>query len=269
MMILLLSTLLSTSYLVASEQYQYKVQQQSQQFYKRQDQLKFLKEKMNLEQLEFIEIGVELSGIVYDEKLQAVDIENKIQQMKSVLEDVTLYSKIYEMGDANALRKTTYEDATQEAIIEREDKNWQYTFSLKNQKDIHQNTYYNLKIVGGSDVRYIDQLRNKGYEQLEAWQVTPKETIYFKAIMPGALSQVESIQIKEKLFKNLEAKSTNAYQDDLVETTYAYYGYTPYIKDYIVEADGKKSNMQVAFKYDELQDQTELIIAFPFYNEPF
>ena len=239
MIILLISVLLSASCLVASEQYSYKAYHgQSPKLNHKQDQLAFLKEKMNLNQLELVEVGVELSGIVYNEKLQGADIENKKEQMKRLLE------------------KNEEKDG--------------YTFSVKNQEDIHYNTYYNLKIVGSSDTVSMDQLRNQAYAQLEAWQVIPKETTYFKAILKGeALDQEEGSKIKEALFKGLKAKSTNFYQDDRVTTTYAYYGYTPYIEDYIVEADGKKSNMQIIFKYNELLSQTELIIAFPFYNEPF
>lgn len=267
---ILLSVLLGTSYLVAAEQYLYKAYDgQSQQFYKRQDQLQFLKEKIELESLEILEVGVELSGVIYDEKLQVGDIEDKMQQMESSLERHANHSKHYEIEEDNALRSNTYLNNILEDSIEKIGQGYQYTFSLKNQKDIHYNTYYTLKLVGGADVSYIDQLRNKGYEQLQAWHVAPKETIYFKAIIPGVLSEEDTTQIKQQLFHNLEAKTTNFYQDDLVETTYAYYGYTPYIEDYITEADGQKSNVQVGFKYDELKDQTELIIAFPFYNQPF
>lgn len=269
MLSILVSVFLCISYLEAAEQYAYKSQKQSHEIYERQDQLQFLKDKIELEPLEILEVGVELSGVVYDEKLQASNIEDKVEQMQSILEMSAMYSKRYEIEEANALRNNTYPNDIVEDYIEKSSEGYQYTFSLKNQKDIHYNTYYNLKIVGGADVSYIDQLRNKGYGQLQAWHTATKETIYFKAIMPGALSQEETTQIKQELFHNLEAKNTNFYQDDLVETTYVYYGYTPYIKDYIVEADGQKSNVQVGFKYDELQDQTEIIIAFPFYNQPF
>lgn len=266
----MLSILLSASYLVAAEHYDTRAHHQSNEPSQQQDQIEFLKEKINLEQIHYIEVGVALSGIVYDEKLQSVDLEKKTEEIACILEEASTYTRSYGISDSKLSKsRTSLIDTTEVATVENSGEDWRYTFSVKNQKDIHQNTYYDLKIVGGSEVEYIDQLRNRGYEQFKMWQVTPKETIYFKGFIPGALSKTDSIQIKDRLFHRLDAKETNFYQDDLIETTYAYYGYTPYIKAYIVEADGQKSNMQISFKYNELQDQTELIIAFPFYNQPF
>lgn len=242
-MTLLLSMILGASYLVAECHEMVIYEPMSYSLEEHSNKLEFLKSKIQIDEMREIEVGVSLSGIAYDEPLQAIEIEKKIEEMNSALEESARLAQSPETH---------------------------YTFSLKNQKDIHQNSYYNLTLIGKDlDITYIDQLRNTGYDKLKTWHIASKETIYFKGWLSGALSQEETKEMKDKLFETLEVKATNQYQDDLVETTCAYYGYTPYINDYITEADGQKSNVQVGFKYDELQNQTELIVAFPFYNQPF
>lgn len=262
----LLSMLLSVGYLSAAEHQDIKKN-----LFNRENILTFIEEKIALEQIHYTEVGVALSGIVYDENLKLECITKKQEEMAEALEENQVALKYLSNSKEEKLlpsKTIVYESGIQRGTIENSGADWYYSFVLKNQKDIHRNAYYTLKLVG-ADSTYIEALRQKGYDQLIAWEVMPRETFYFKGIIEGPLTKKAANGLKETILNHLKARETNFYQDDLNEATYAYYGYTPYIEEYIIEADRQKSNMQISFKYNELEDQTELIIAFPFYNEPF
>lgn len=256
---IIVSALLSATYIFAIDHYDTMPKQ-----------LTFLKDKLNMEEVHYTEVGVELSGIVYDESLELMDLQNKQYEMAEQLAHTKECSKLCKVSHSDLSKKTIdMVNQVKQAEVENSDEGWQYTFTLKNQKDTHENSYYYLKIVGGEDMQRMDILRNRGYDQFKAWHINTKETIYFKGFISGILSEEERKQLKDQLLQNLSAKETNSYQDDLNETTCAYYGYTSYIKGYMIEADGQKTNVQISFKYDEIRNETDIIIAFPFYNDPF
>lgn len=256
---IILSALLSATYIFAIDHYDTMPKQ-----------LAFLKDKISIEEVHYTEVGVELSGIIYDEELNLMDLQNKQYEMAEQLAHTNECSKLCQVTHLDLSKKTMdIENQVKKVEIENSGEGWEYLFTLKNQKDIHENSYYYLKITGVEDMQHMDILRNRGYNQFKAWHVKAKETIYFKGFIVGLLSEEERTQLKDQLLQNLSAKETNSYQDDLNETTCAYYGYTPYIKDYMVEADGQKTNVQISFKYDETRNETDIIIAFPFYNDPF
>ena len=256
---IIVSALLSATYIFAIDHYDTMPKQ-----------LAFLKDKISIEDVHYTEVGVELSGIIYDEGLEFMDLQNKQYEMAEQLAHTNECSKLCQVTHSD-LSKQTIDVASQvkKAEVENSGEGWQYIFTLKNQKDIHENSYYYLKITGAEDIQHMDILRNRGYDQFKAWHVKSKESIYFKGFMVGSLSEEERTQLKDQLLQNLNAKETNSYQDDLNETTCAYYGYTPYIKEHVVEVDGQKTNLQISFKYDETRNETDIIIAFPFYNDPF
>ena len=234
------------------------------------EHLAFLKDKVSIEEVRYTEIGVELLGILYNEELELMELQNKQYEIAEQLAHTEECSKLCKVSHSDLSQKTIDRtDQVRQAEVQDSGLGWEYSFTLKNQKDTHENSYYHLKIVGGEDIGRLDVLRNRGYEQFKAWHIKAKETIYFKGFIEGALSEEKRNDLKEQLLQNLDAKETNVYRDDMNDSTCAYYGYTSYIEDYVMEADGQKSNMQISFKYDEICDETDIIIAFPFYNQPF
>ena len=256
---MIISAILSVTYIFAMDRYETMPRQ-----------LAFLKDKISIEEVHYTEVGVELSGIIYNEKMGLMDLQNKQYEMAEQLAHTNECLEPCQVAHSD-LSKKTLDMTSQIKKVElaNSGEGWQYEFTLKNQKDIHENSYYYLKITGEEDIQHMDILRSRGYDQFKAWGVKSKESIYFKGFRMGLLSKEERNQLKDQLLQNLSAKETSSYQDDLNETTCAYYGYTPYVKDHVVEADGQKTNVQISFKYDETRHETDIIIAFPFYNDPF
>lgn len=257
--IMIVMALLSVTYIFAIDRYD-----------TMPEKLAFLKEKLSIEAVDYTEVGVELEGVIYDEKLEVSDLQNKQDELAMQLAHTSECSKLCKISHTELSNRTMdIGEQVKQGEVECKSDLWQYTFTLRNQEDIHENSYYHLKIIGGEEMKSLDMLRNRGYEQFKEWKVKTKETIYFKGFIADELTKEERSQIKNQLLENLGAKETNYYEDDLTQTTCAYYGYTSYIKAYTVDAEGQKTNVQISFKYDEIYQRTDVIVAFPFYNEPF
>ena len=228
-----------------------------------------LLDKVAFDEVTYKEIGVEFSGIQYEMPQDRITLAHMNEEMDAMLAHNTDCSKLCQIPHSHlATTAINEENNILQVTSYDSDEDWEYTLTLKNQKDIHYNTYYCLEITG-TDIPKLDTLRARGKAQLEDWNVDVSESIYFVGTIEGPISKEEEKSIAQKCFKNLSADETSYYEDDLSASTCAYYGYTPWIKEYVKENNHEKTNMQVSFKYNDELNQTEMIIAFPFYNLPF
>lgn len=234
------------------------------------DKVQQLSEQISIPELKVTEVGVELSGIYYGEKLE---LQNLMIRQNEVLEalahevDCSKLCQVFHYIPAT----TSIEEKENQIKVTAANKSddTPYYLMIKNQKDKGYNTYYDLKLTGMSSLAQLDMRRSRAKELLKSWKVKPKESIYFKGEIEGELLDEERLTIAETLLKQLKGKMTNTYQDDRNNETVAYYGYTKEIADYIEESNGVKTNIQISFIYSETARNTECIIAFPFYNAPF
>lgn len=234
------------------------------------NKISYLFEQVALSNIEMTEVGIELSGIRYKDELDQDTIEYQNDSMVRALAHEKECSKLCQIDHCNLVSTKLQKDTNGIQIRSYDnEENGTYIFTIKNQKDIHYNTYYDLKITGIKDIMQLDNLRNRGREQFNRWHIQPKESIYFKGCIAGVLSKQKEEVIVRLIMNQLNAKSIDYYEDDLVGSTCAYYGYTNKVDDYIEEPDGTMLNMQVSFNYNDEKDETDIVIAFPFYNTPF
>lgn len=234
-----------------------------------QNQLKAVFHKIEDEQIQYKEIGVILNGISYNNPLtnEELSVINKeiIDNLSHDLECHTHCSKEHDVPRSTVVENEI--DVKQMWSYLNEDK-WNVEVNIKNQEDKNFNTYLTIK-SSGTDISMLDMLRNRALSSYKDLKMTPKETIYFKGEIRDKLTEDTMETLAHQLLEQLEAKKTNVYIDDLMPTTRVYYGYTKAFKGEVIEQSGEKSNVQVGFKYNEELNKTEVIIAFPFYNEPF
>ena len=228
-----------------------------------------LKQSVILEGFELEQVEVILSGIKYDEQLTDTSLTQKGEEMVMSLAHDVNCSRLCKLVHQGLVTSDLNKNDEYLQLVATYEGDNHYEFTMKNQKDIHYNTYYKLVISGKDDLEDLDQLRMYGYDQLKRWDIAPKEYITFSGTIDHLMTEDEMIQQKDKILKQISGKETNYYEDGLEGRTVAYYGYTKLVDDYIVEADGQKSNVQITFIKDEITHQTKFIIAFPFYNEPF
>lgn len=232
--------------------------------------IEWLSQQIAQDDIEYTEVGIALTGKIYNESFSGIAVGNKLEEMQEALSHESDCSKLCKIvhPERGAIVMQVTEESRQGSLSAGV-ADLEYQFTVKNQKDIHDNSYYDFKMTGIKEITLLDALKDRAEDLLKSWGIKAKESIYFKGFTVGPLTEEERSQVRTNLFTNLKAKETNYYEDDLSQTTCAYYGYTPYINDYIKEENGNKTNVQLSFKYDELTNQTQVIIAFPFYNEPF
>ncbi len=258
-LIILITLVLSTSYIFGIDYYD-----------RKEIKVKTLYEKVALADVTYTEISSSFRGIKENESLNKSELgfkhgqivhelahEENCSKLCTQIHSVYCESEFIEEEEAREIRVAWRETATP------------YRLSIKTQKDIGYNTYYKIEIKGLEDTRQIDHLRSRTMQLLEKWDVKSKETLYFKGTIQGSINRGERQALVNNLLEKLNAKETGYYQNDYSEDTEAYYAYTKAIKDYILDQDNKKTNIQINFSYNEIQHKTHMIIAFPFYNESF
>ncbi len=210
-------------------------------------------------------------GYTYIFAIQNIDIEKVAQLYK----EVSVPGITYEKVDVNIKGITENKQLSQQEITEMKKVCYErmihstYKLAIKGEERSPNTTTYNMQIQGLQDIAGIDNMRNKAISLFKEWDTNPKETISFIGYISGQLCRGEKQNYKAQLLKSLNSKLVDYYQDDYNPTTEAYYGYTPMIQEYTRTAQGDKVNVQITFTYNEVTKQTQVIIAFPFYNAPY
>lgn len=251
-------TLLSISYIMAVEVYDI-----------RDHKIETLSRQLESQGIDYTEVEITLTGIGYDQDFSKDEIHTMDNDMIRELAHEEECSKLC-CAPHCTLAQTSYDEQGEIKQIETNDSGleWAYEFKIKDQEDLHHNAYYTLTLTG-RNMAHLDTLRSRGIAQLKRWHVVPKESICFRGLIDNKLTKKEEMQIRNELFKNLNAHRTGYYEDDREASTCAFYGYTGEIDEYIEDAKGKKSNVQLSFSFNEEMGQTELLAAFPFTNTPF
>lgn len=256
-MSILLMIALCASYIFAKEMYKTMPNEVSR-LYKRIDTQDIVYEK----------IGIELSGIQKSEALNQEELQKMNGELVTSLttnEDNVAVQEVRGEGINTSFRQ---EKDFIEVKTFNDEQQIQYNFSIKNQKDISYNTYCKISIVG-KDVSKLDGIVSGGKAKLKEWISDIHESIYFIGHIEGKISAQEGRELVSNIFKAFSTEYKDYYEDDLNDSTYVYYGYTPYFDGFIKGKGNMKMNIQVGFKYNDEVNQTEVIIAFPLYNLPF
>ncbi|OGO82319.1 MAG: hypothetical protein A2Y18_03920 [Clostridiales bacterium GWD2_32_19] len=75
----------------------------------------------------------------------------------------------------------------------------------------------------------------------------------------GDMDKNKKVQFADKVFKSIKARKIDSFETDNI---YSAYGYTSYIKDFIIQAKNKV-NVNLAMRYNSYEDKTYLYIATP------
>lgn len=128
---------------------------------------------------------------------------------------------------------------------------------LKNPK---QYITYNVTFYNNVDavLEYKEQIE-KIFEDLG---VEPTSNIYLSGTMEGKLDKDTICNMTDKIFDKLNAEKVQ--EIDFCDS-YTVYGYSEEIKQALME-NGRKVNVNIAFSYDEVNNQTKIHLAIPLIN---
>lgn len=144
-----------------------------------------------------------------------------------------------------------------------------YKLTVASQNKSDSNTKYSFSISSSKDIELLDCRRDRLISFLLRQDVTPIENIYFEGKIVGDVDDSVKKQIATKVLNKLGSNINGTYKSDVSETTMAYYGYTKEYDNYISDSNGKRSNVEINFSYDENDNTTDYIVAFPFCNKTY
>lgn len=128
-----------------------------------------------------------------------------------------------------------------------------------------ENSNYLTTEVAIEDAKEILILKEQLENVLEEKGIQVESSLYVHGDFEKLLSRSEKNAIEKKLISILEAKVVLQYKDEYSDTIYAY---SPLLSDYY-ERDGERINIQIILNYNDSGKNTQLYLAFPFYNESY
>lgn len=237
---------------------------------KGESQVASLYKAVSVKGITYEQIEVNVRGITENKQLPIEEVMAKERACNEILSHTKECSKLCTLthpinGEVEVLAEDNYVSATTGDTQNMST----YTLTIKSEERNPDTTTYNMKIQGLQDIATLDNMRNKSIDLFEEWETNPNETISFVGYIDGQLDTAQKQNYKTQILKSLNARFVAYYQDDYNPTTQAYYGYTPLVKEYTTTTQGAKANTQITFTYNEILNQTQIIVAFPFYNEPY
>lgn len=220
--------------------------------------------------IHYEQIQVDVKGITEKKQLSMEEVMAKERACNEVLSHTKDCSKLCTLTHPiNSEVEVFAQDDYMSATTSDTQNMSTYTLTIKSEERNPDTITYNMKIQGLQDLATLDNMRNKSIDLFKEWETNPNETISFVGYIDGQLDTAQRQNYKNQIFKSLKGRFVSYYQDDYNPTTQAYYGYTPLVKEYTTTAQGAKANTQITFTYNEVLGQTQVIIAFPFYNAPY
>lgn len=128
-----------------------------------------------------------------------------------------------------------------------------------------ENNNYLTTEVAIEDAQEILVLKEQLENLLEQKGIKTESSLYVHGDFRKLLDRTEKNAVEEKLIDILEADIVLQYKDEYSDTVYAY---SPLLSDYY-ERNGDKINIQIVLNYNDSGENTQLYLAFPFYNESY
>lgn len=251
--------MIATTYIFGIEQYD-----------KDQTLISRLYSAMQLPEIKYEQIQVALYGEGEGEKQFSQEVLEKASVCGKGLAHTEECSKLCLVDHANHATLQTVNEKDNIGIhLAGKGHEADYLFEINDLEDGNQNADYKMTIETDKHAEAVDWMRERSINLFNEWDIDTKEHIYFIGKVEGNLDKGKRKVYEQKLMQALQGTTSECYIDDLGQSTMAYYGYTPLIEEYTRDQYGNKVNTQISFAYDELNNETQLIVAFPFYNEPF
>ncbi|MEE1312290.1 MAG: YwmB family TATA-box binding protein [Lachnospiraceae bacterium] len=197
-----------------------------------------------------IEGKVIVSGSLGDKEL---DDETK----ENILKDLANQARL-----ANDYQiRTITEDEVETIILKKEGEDGSVWFRISSVENVN----YLTTEVAIEDVEEIFGMKEQLESIMEEHGIDTESSLYVHGSFERILNRKEKNQVEKKLLSILEANVVLEYKDEYQDTIYCY---SPLLSTYY-ERDGKKMNIQMILTYDESNEQTQLYLAVPFYNEGY
>lgn len=188
-----------------------------------------------------------------------------LNQSFSSLEKMKVYSKritdalgIYDIDNTEEKESETFK----EFIVTKASKNAKTTVKLESiqyEEENSASTYVVIDIILYGQYNSIPYLKEEIDSIFAENNIKPTTNITIAGTLRGTLNKEQKQKIAKSMMKDIGAKIEETYE---TEEIYSVYGYTRLISDWLI-SNGKKINVNLAFHYNEYEDNTYLYLATP------
>lgn len=132
-------------------------------------------------------------------------------------------------------------------------------YSYLDKKNDENLTTIFIDINESKDYEEIEEITSKISKTLELYDIEARNTSCIVGVYEGKLGS----EYKNEIIKDLTKQTDSKQVENLIEEELISYSlYSKYIKDYIYTGNNKM-NLNIAIRYDEYRDQTNIFIASP------
>ena len=126
-------------------------------------------------------------------------------------------------------------------------------------------TNYLTTEIALENAKEVFSLRQHLEAVMQKHGMKTSSTLYLRGDFEKILTKKEKKKIEAKIFDILDAKEVLRYDDEYSDTIY---GYSSLLSEHY-ERNGEKINLQMILQYNEANENTQLYLAVPFYNESY
>jgi len=170
---------------------------------------------------------------------------------------------LFKLGIKNKVQVDINEnDAKLEYMVTRSAKDSETIVKIESRKNENQEikeTYLSINTIlyeKIEDIGYVQTLLDNIYKGLE---LDYDMNITVVGRYKGKIDKKQQSEYSDKILKSMKAKKVDSFETDNI---YSVYGYTGYIKDFIIQGKNKV-NVNIAMRYNDYEDKTYLYISTP------
>lgn len=125
--------------------------------------------------------------------------------------------------------------------------------------------YFSVEIVLHDQPKGVVKTYHKVENMMTELGISPMMNLYIRGVKSGKMTEQEMEETEVDFLEEMRAKKVEAQHFDNV---YTVYGYTSDLDDFVYQ-NSKKVNVNLAFSYDDLYDETVIHMAVPFVDKSY
>ncbi len=257
--IILLTLILSTTYILGIDYYD-----------KKDSTLSQLYKAISLPDFTYDTISISLSGVKTGKVTTLAEFVEKGAEAITAFSHKEDCSRLCTQLHENEAQTYFSEEGGQiEVGVTEEKQKSNYKLKFKTSKKAPTTSQYCFELRSQGNLDQLEGWWQASHKLYEEWGIKAKEHISFEGSFKEQLTKEEEQALAQLIIKQLKGELGTSYSSIERPDMMTYYGYTKLYKGYIQESFNKRSNIQISFIYNEATNETRYLIAFPFYNESF
>lgn len=213
---------------------------------------------------EYTGSSIEINGAIEDGKVAQSSLNSYIHKL------IQIYGQEedWEISNSSESRHNVGIDSIYAKLDSEE---FEFNIAIINSINIDiKDTYFNVSITlkqEDTSIEYVEQVLNNIYGIFKAWNVDIRTCITLQGALSGRLEKSQISYYADEIFEVLDAKNKQVYVEDYI---YSVYGYSEKLSRYYIDPiNNQKLNLNIVFRYEDINNTTVLYIVTPIMDKSY